>query len=536
MYISEIAMIKYLYRLIVPSIITLFCGIIFSGCEKTNHLPTLQVIVENSSPLPGSKQTITAVVTDQDTADILLITWDISDGNPYAATGSSIEYTAPSYITTDTIRVEANDQNGGVISETILMDVSNGEPVIASFLVSQPAVLLGNSVELSVTASDPESLPLIYQFSSSGNVGYFSNHDPDDSIAVWIAPSDPELAGNYEIYVTVSDSLDQSTSDTVSVIVYSEHGTMWVVDSGLKTVKKYDESGQFILKADEVFVNPVAIINNHPDNFECWVADNGVGKIFEIDEDGSTIQTFDNIWNISDLQYHKNSGTVCVLSQANKSLKLINGSDVKVIYGFHSPNSIAVNQISDEVLISDYGHQQIIKIDLLPDNGAYPDSISSEHYLAQSNGLLSGPVSITISDYSSFYQGVMVLVADKNGDQIVRIPYDNSYQTPLTSIIATQPINITTTMNYSWFIEEEGTIRFFDTFDPSSESDILQITELTNSIPRVIAGDRLINAVWIADNTTNKIVKVIYDLDQGGAIFDAIITGVNFVEDIVVNR
>ena len=74
-------------------------------------------------------------MTDQDTADILLITWDISDGNPYAATGSSIEYTAPSYITTDTIRVEANDQNGGVISETVLMDVSNGDPVIFSFLV-----------------------------------------------------------------------------------------------------------------------------------------------------------------------------------------------------------------------------------------------------------------------------------------------------------------------------------------------------------------------------------------------------------------
>ena len=116
------------------------------------------ISVEDSTPLPGSTQTLTATVTDQDTADIISVTWDISEGNPYAATGLSIEYTAPGFETVDTIRVEANDQNGGIVTETIIMFVTNGSPQIESYTVSQDAVLLGNEVTLVVTATDPESV------------------------------------------------------------------------------------------------------------------------------------------------------------------------------------------------------------------------------------------------------------------------------------------------------------------------------------------------------------------------------------------
>lgn len=506
---------------------------LFIGCTSTNNIPTLEISIEDDTPLPGSTQTLIAVVTDLDTADIIFVTWDVSEGNPYAATGLTIEYTAPGFETVDTIRVEANDQNDGIVTETIIMYVTNGSPQIESYAVSQSAVLLGNEVTLTVTASDPESLPLTYHFSSSGNVGEFLIYEPEDSIAIWEAPYDPNLAGEYYLYVNVSDSLGKSTSDTLSVIVYSEHGTMWIVDSGLKSVRKYNEIGQYILSAEETFDYPVAITNNHPDWFGCWVADKGLGTIVEIDEDGSTIQTYDNLSNITDIGYHENTGTICALSRANKTLTLIIGTEVKTIYGFQSPNSIAVNQRSDEVLVSDYGHQQIIAIDLLPEDGIYPDSVSSEHYLDQLNGFLNGPVAIAITNYSEA-NGVMVLVADKINNRIERVPYIFSYNNPLTPISdVTQPIALTTTLNYTWLIEEDGTVRYFDTFNGSS-SEIITLEELTNSKPRVITGDYLKDAVWIGDNTTNKIIKAKYD--NGVIVNEASITVINFVEDIVVNR
>jgi hypothetical protein len=526
-------MIIYSYRWVLSGIILVMLAFLFTGCSKTNNVPTLEISIEDSTPLPGSSQTLTAVVTDQDTADIISVTWDISEGNPYAATGLSIEYTAPGFETVDTIRVEANDQNGGIVTETIIMFVTNGSPQIESYTVNQAAVLLGNEVTLTVTASDPESLPLTYHFSSSGNVGIFVNHEPEDSIAIWEAPFNPDLAEEYDLYVTVSDSLGKSTSDTLSVIVYSEHGTMWVVDSGLKSVRKYDEDGNYILSAEESFDYPVAIANNHPDWFGCWVADNGLGKIVEIDEDGSTIQTYDNLSNITDIDYHENTGTICALSRANKTLTLIIGTEVKTIYGFQSPNSIVVNQISDEVLVSDYGHQQIIAIDLLPEDGVYPDTVSSEHYLDQLNGVLNGPVAIAITNYTNQTDGVMILVADYLMDRIERIKYTfgYNYESPITGI--TKPVALATTANYTWYIEDDGAVGYFDTFDASSPN-IIALDELINTKPRVITGDYLKDAVWIGDNTTNTIIKARYL--NGDIVNEASITVINFVEDIVVNR
>ena len=62
---------------------------------------------------------------------------------------------------------------------------------------------------------------------------------------------------------------------------------------------------------------------------------------------------------------------------------------------------------------------------------------------------------------------------------------------------------------------------------------IIPIDELLNSRARVISGDYLQDAVWIGDNSTNKIIKVLY---PGIVLSESIITGINFVEDIIVNR
>ena len=186
-------MIIYSYRYIFFGILTVVLASLFIGCTQENNIPTLDVTVEDSTPLPGSTQTLSAVVTDIDTADIVSVTWDISEGTPPAYIGLNIEYTAPEFETVDTIRVEANDQNDGIVTETIIMNVTNGSPYIESYTVSQPAVLLGNQVTLTVTASDPESLPLTYHFSSLENVGVFVNYEPEDSIATWEAPFDPDI-------------------------------------------------------------------------------------------------------------------------------------------------------------------------------------------------------------------------------------------------------------------------------------------------------------------------------------------------------
>ena len=113
-------MIIYSYRYIFFSILTVVLASLFIGCTQENNIPTLDVTVEDSTPLPGSTQTLSAVVTDLDTADIVSVIWDISEGTPPAHIGLTIEYTAPEFETVDTIRVEANDQNDGIVTETII--------------------------------------------------------------------------------------------------------------------------------------------------------------------------------------------------------------------------------------------------------------------------------------------------------------------------------------------------------------------------------------------------------------------------------
>ncbi len=284
----------------------------------------------------------------------------------------------------------------------------------------------------------------------------------------------------------------------------------------------------------ENFDNPVAIANNHPDWFGCWVADKESGKIVEINEDGETFETYDNLPNISDIAYHNNSNTICALSRANRTLTLIKGGTlVKTIYGFSSPNSIAVNQISGEVLVSDYGLQQIVVIDLLPDDQVYPDTVSTEHYLTELNGVLNGPVAIAITNYTNQTNGVMILVADYLMDRIERVKYTfgYNYESSITGI--TKPIALATTANYTWDIEDDGEVGYFDTYDASSP-DFITLDALINTKPRVITGDYLKDAVWIGDNTTNKIIKARYL--NGNILNEASITVINFVEDIVVNR
>ena len=78
-------------------------------------------------------------------------------------------------------------------------------------------------------------------------------------------------------------------------------------------------------------------------------------------------------------------------------------------------------------------------------------------------------------------------------------------------------------------------VGYFETFDVSSTIP-LDLDELSNTKPRVITGDYLKDAVYIGDNTTNKIIKALYDSVIDDVVSDASITVINFVEDIVVNR
>ena len=149
------------------------------------------------------------------------------------------------------------------------------------------------------------------------------------------------------------------------------------------------------------------------------------------------------------------------------------------------------------------------------------------------NGYLNGPTVISITNYSEA-NGMMIVVVDETNNRIERVPYMFGYTDRLPPISdVTQPIALTTTLNYTWLIENEGTVRYFDTFDGSS-SNIVNPGVLTTEMPRVITGDYLKDAVWIGDNTTNTIIKARHL--NGDIVNAASITVINFVEDIVVNR
>ncbi len=99
----------------------------------------------------------------------------------------------------------------------VVVRKTNSEPVISSVTASKTTASPGETVRVTVTASDADGDALTTEFTATG--GTISDTSTSDSYAEWTAPT---TAGEYLIEVTVTDTSGAEDIDTVSVRVESD--------------------------------------------------------------------------------------------------------------------------------------------------------------------------------------------------------------------------------------------------------------------------------------------------------------------------
>ena len=515
----------------------------FMGCEIINYPPSIDINIPEEA-LTGSKQEFTAVVEDLDEDDVT-VRWSATDGEFNKTTSESVTWTAP--VTTGKVIVTAvaDDRKlGGTDTATAVISVVNSAPSITEFSSSTPYITLGNTVTLTCTAYDPEGEDLTFEFyTSPSDVGEMAPVGPQETnIATWTAPSDPNLARIYDLIVRVSD-MPQGyySSDTLQVLVFSEYGTIWIVDSVNPRVSKYTARGEEVLSAEYSFQKPVAVTNNIEEFFGCYLADHGAGQIIKLDEKGENVVTFPSMPNVIDLTIHRDTRTLWAISVSDDGPRLTvidtyTESVIMQVKGLYQPNAIIINQNRNEVWISDYGDvDRIIQINIKDFLADPPDSISSANATVF-EGDYDSPSSLSVRDAKD----ATVYIADTNDDEVERLMYNAATEEYYrgTAIDLSgggtkqpKPFQVRVTdAGLVWVLSLDRSVQYFpeDITTPTQKTSIGSYAFLD---PHAMAIDQITGNVWIGDNGRHQVVEI-SSADSVGVT----ISGFSFVEDIVINK
>ena len=520
-------------------LLTLGTVLFITACELTNSPPTIRIEVEKEEILTGDSQRFNAIVEDPDENAIIRINWSVTGGTLANKTGEEVSWTAPLSLGDILVTAVADDGiSNGIDSAKRTITVVNSAPEIISFEVTgftnkSPYVLMGGTIELECIAVEPDEEQLTYSFNTQAGAGSFDHASPEDNIVRWIAPKETELAfsRNYKLFVVVSDEQNYFSSDTLEVLVYKEAGTIWVVDSEQAIVSKYTDLGDFILTSDHPFEEPRAVTNDITQDYGCYVADYTAGEVVKLDPEGNIEAVFTNARNVVDLAIH--ARTLWVLSEADSALLIYNtwaqGPPVHRVSGFKQPRAITINQNNHTVWITDVGDNSVIQFNALE---AWPDSVSDPGVIVYRDALgipifnfPSGLGSRRLSDATLY-------IADQFHNQIERLTYSSgtgtySRNTPITM---TNPSQVLSNVKGEvWVLNSNGSIQYF------LESNInivpFPILSYAFSNPNSMAVDGVTGEVWIGDNGNHQVVKVLSPDSLA-----VVISGVDFVADIVVNR
>ncbi|MFY0567704.1 PKD domain-containing protein [Archangium lansingense] len=193
-----------------------------------NRLPTItQVTATPTSIDEGASTSLSATASDQD-GDALTYSWAQIPASPAGtfsnATGATPTWKAPflSSNTTFSLQVTVTDAKGGSAQATVDVAVANvpalnnAPNVDAAITVSSTSVIAGDTVNLSINASDVDGDPLTYSWTTS-TAGQGTFTSTTASSTQWRSP-DISAATSFTIELTVSDGVD-SVTRTVDVQV-----------------------------------------------------------------------------------------------------------------------------------------------------------------------------------------------------------------------------------------------------------------------------------------------------------------------------
>ncbi|PTL85763.1 Ig-like domain-containing protein [Vitiosangium sp. GDMCC 1.1324] len=186
-----------------------------------NHKPTITLVTATPTAVDeGSSTTLSVTASDSD-GDPLTYSWTQIPAAPAGTfgseTGATRTWKAPilSRNTTFTLQVTVSDGKGGSAQAAVDVAVANvpalnrAPSVDSAITVSSTSVIAGDTVNLSIGATDPDGDPLTYSWTTEpAGEGTFTNETA--SAAQWRS-SDISTAKSYTFKVTVSDGTDSVT-------------------------------------------------------------------------------------------------------------------------------------------------------------------------------------------------------------------------------------------------------------------------------------------------------------------------------------
>jgi hypothetical protein len=200
---------KRLLVIIVIVVVAVLLAILFDTM-LANHRPAITVLEAPERVIPSGICQIVCTASDRD-GDDLSYNWSASGGN-ISGTGASINWTAPDSEGFYDVTVMVTDGRSTEVMKQITIIVrANQQPIITSLVADAEWTLLGGTLQLMCTASDPDGDELSYEWSTTG--GDISGMG---AVVNWTAP---EEIGIYHITVVVKDGHGSSATDLLTISV-----------------------------------------------------------------------------------------------------------------------------------------------------------------------------------------------------------------------------------------------------------------------------------------------------------------------------
>jgi hypothetical protein len=181
--------------------------------QPFDYAPRIQALATSKKVVEfGDSTAVFSKIDDQDSNNFSY-TWS-ADGGTFTGTGATVQWHAPQVVGNYTITLIVSDENNNRDTATVsvaTIDEINLAPVLGSIQKNADYLLPGATLQLNLSASDPNGDPLTFVWTSAAGV-----FNGNGSSIDWTAPT---TEGIYTIQVLVSDGKGLSASASTSILV-----------------------------------------------------------------------------------------------------------------------------------------------------------------------------------------------------------------------------------------------------------------------------------------------------------------------------
>jgi len=175
----------------------------------TNRNPEISGLTATPSTVDsGGSSTIKCTASDPDGDTLIFDSWTCTGGS-ISGTGGTVTWTAPSTFGIYTVTVTVRDGNGGTVTRSVGITVTNHNPEISILAATPTSVVTGGSSTVKCTASDPDGDTVTFSWTYTG--GSISG---TGSTVTWTAPATP---GVYTVTAIVSDGKGGTVTRSISI-------------------------------------------------------------------------------------------------------------------------------------------------------------------------------------------------------------------------------------------------------------------------------------------------------------------------------